>query len=302
MSRMENKLNLHQLQIFRTVAKHSSFSRAADELIISQPAISIYVKQLEKTVGTPLFEKVGRQVFLTEAGHCLNDYCERIFALMRETIQAMEALKAGENGTLRVAADTTAGVYVVPGYLGLFRRTYPKVTISLEVDNRSTVLKRLLLRETDMAIIGQVPDNEASLQVVPFLSNELVIIAPPGHRLATQKNISVQELTEETFLMREPGSGTRATAERFFTLQGIQIQVGMELGSNSAIKQAVANGLGIAIISRQAITLENRCGSLVILDVEGFPLHRYWHIVHLHNRALPPPAVAFKKLMLENDI
>lgn len=293
-----SSLNLHHLLVFQTVARHLSFSRAAEELILSQPAVSTHVKQLEKAFGLPLFEKVGRQILLTEAGESLFQYGQRIFALLQETFQSMEALRGGEQGRLRVAADTTAGVYVVPEYLGVFRRSHPQVAVSLDVTNRSAVIKRLLFREVDLAVIGQIPDKEEEVVATPFLVNDLVVIAWPEHRLAASRQVPVKELAGETFLMREPGSGTRATAERFFAVAGVPIRVMMELGSNSAVKQAVANGLGIAVISRRAIDLELQAGRLVILDIQGFPCLRYWHVAHVRGRFLPPPATAFKTLLL----
>lgn len=279
-----------------------SFTRAAETLIVSQPAVSAYVKSLKKVVGMPLFEKVGRQIALTEAGYWLHKYSQRIFALLRETSQVMEAVRVGDVGRLQVAADTTAGVYVVPEYLGVFQRSHPRVTVSLEVVNRSTVLERLLLRNVDLGVLGQVPDDQEELEVTPFLVNQLVVIAWPEHRLAARRQIPVGQLAEETFLVRESGSGTRATAERFFAAAGVPIRVGMELGSNSAIKEAVANGLGIAVISRRAIDLELTAGRLVILDVQGFPLVRYWHVVNVSGRYLSPVAGAFKALLLADAL
>lgn len=294
---LENGLNLHHLRVFHVVARHLSFSRAAEELFISQPAVSMHVKQLESAVGMPLFEKQGRRVRLTDAGHRLYAYGQRIFVLLQETVQAMEAMRGGNQGRLRVAADTTAGVYVVPEFLGMFRRASPQVTIFLEVINRSVAVKRLLEGEVDLAIVGRVPGDE-SLEIIKFLVNELVIIAWPDHPLVGVSRLPVSELARETFLLREPGSGTRATAESVFSEAGVEISTGMELGSNSAIKEAVANGLGIAVISRRAIDLELQAGRLAVLDVDGFPHKRYWHVVHMRDRFMPPPAAAFKTLLL----
>lgn len=291
------RINMHQLWVFRTVAEKLSFSRAAESLNLSQPAVSMHVKQLERTLGIPLFEKLGRRVCLTDAGRHLLEYAQRIFALTDEAVQCMEDLKGVGRGYLRVAADTTAGVYVVPAYLGNFRRTYPGVKISLEVTNRTNVSRRLLLHDVDLAVMGQIP-KETDLVAEPFLANELVVISAPGHRLADQTAISVQELAAETFLMRETGSGTRATAERFFDAVGVTLQVGMELGSNSAIKQAVANDLGIAVVPGRSVDLEVTAGLLSILDVEGFPLLRHWHVVHRRTRHLPPAAAAFRDLLI----
>ncbi len=302
MVKPDGELNLYHLRVFHEVARHMSFTRAAEALIVSQPAVSMYVKNLENAIGMPLFEKVGRQIVLTEAGHWLYKYSQRIFALLRETSQVMQAVRVGDVGRLKVAADTTAGVYVVPEYLGVFQRSHPRVTVSLEVVNRSTVIERLLLRNVDLGVLGQVPEDQEELEAAPFLVNQLVVIAWPEHRLAGRRQIPVGELAEETFLVREPGSGTRATAERFFAAAGVPMRVGMELGSNSAIKQAVANGLGIAVISRRAIDLELAAGRLVLLDVQGFPLVRHWHVVNVSGRYLSPAAAAFKALLLADAL
>ncbi len=295
-----DSLNLHQLRVFQAVARHLNFSRAAEELAISQPAVTSHVKQLEGLLGLKLFDKIGRRVYLTEAGQHLYEYSQRVFALLGEAVQVMEELRGMTRGSLRVAAGTTAGVYVVPAFLGAFRRAYPQVRISLDVTNRAQVAQRLLLNQVDLAVMGQVPPDEG-LAAESFLANELVVIAAPGHRLAGRQGIPVQELAGETFILREPGSGTRATAERVLAAAGVPVQPGMELGSNSAVKQAVANDLGIAVISRHAVALELAVGRLVILDVEGFPIVRHWHVVHLRHKHLPPPAAAFKELLLSGQ-
>ncbi len=295
----EYTFNLHQLQVFRTVARRMSFSRAAEDMILSQPAVSMHIKNLEKAVGLPLFEKIGHRIRLTEAGNELLHHAHRLFTVLQEASESMAQLRGGDEGHLRIAADTTAGVYVVPEYLGLFRRSFPRVDINLDVTNRATVLERLLLREVDLAVIGQFP-TEKELVAIPFLVNELVIIAWPEHPLAKHRQIPLASVARELFLMREEGSGTRATQEKFFAEAGLTIQRGMELASNSAIKQAVANALGIAVVPKRSIELELETGQLVILDVQGFPRIRHWHIVQIRERFLPPPAVHFKMLVLEN--
>ncbi len=296
----EYSLNLHQLRVFQMVARRMSFSRAAEDMILSQPAVSLHIKNLEKAVGLALFEKIGRQIRLTEAGEHLLYHSHRVFTVLQETHEAMEALRGGDKGHLRVAADTTAGVYVVPEYLGIFRRSFPNVDITLDVTNRANVMERLLLREIDLAVIGQFP-QEKELIAIPFLVNELVVIAWPDHRLVTRKRVPLTELAAETFLMRETGSGTRSTTEKFFSDAGLSIQIGMELASNSAIKKAVSNALGIAVVPRRAIDLELKTGELAIIDVQGFPRIRHWHIVQMRERFLPPPAIKFKELLLKHD-
>ncbi len=291
-------LNLHHLRVFQTVVRHLSFSRAAEELLISQSAVSMHVKSLERVIGLPLFEKVGHRIRLTGAGESLWSYSQKIFALLEETLQVMAALRGGHIGHLRVAADTTAGVYVVPEYLGQFRRMFPHVGIMLDVANRATVIERIGTREADLAVMGQIPDDLAEWDATPFLQNDLVVIANPSHPLAHKKAITVNLLAQEGFLVREVGSGTRATMERYFSQAGIDLRVDMELGNNSTIKQGVAHGLGIAVISRKVIQLELESRRLVILPVEGFPLKRYWYVVHLRGHYLPPPAKALKDLLL----
>ncbi|POB09479.1 LysR family transcriptional regulator [Sulfobacillus sp. hq2] len=292
-------INLHQLRVFREVARRMSFSRAAEEMILSQPAVSMHIKHLEETMGMPLFEKVGRQIYLTEAGTQLLEYSQRVFAVLQETREAMDALQGGDAGRLRVAADTTAGVYVVPEYLGIFRQKFARVDINLDVTNRKTAIERLLSREADLAVIGKFP-HEAELEAIPFLVNELVVIAWPDHPLAHHENIPLNALADETFLIREEGSGTRATMEQFFDESGVRPRIGMEVASNSAIKRAVVHGLGLAIVPRRAIELELRTQQLVVLNVQGFPRVRYWHVVQLRDRMLPPPAVHFKALLLKH--
>jgi LysR family transcriptional regulator, low CO2-responsive transcriptional regulator len=270
-------INLHQLHIFQSVALHGSYSRAASALYLSQPGVSLQVKALERSIGLPLFEKVGRTLHLTEAGRELLTYSERIFALLDETRLVMEELGGGRRGTVKVAASTTAGIYVVPPALGAFHRAYPEVKLTLDVVNRLTVQKRLLDNEVDLAVMGLIEDAH-DLEVAQFLPNELAVIASPRHPLAKRLEISLDEINRETFLLREAGSGTRIDTQRFFETRDLNIRVGMELRSSGAIKQAVAADLGIAVMPLAAIELELAVGRLTVLDVEGFPVHRHWYL------------------------
>lgn len=291
-------INLHPLRVFLVAARLLNFSRAAEELHISQSAVSTHVKTLEMQVGVPLFDKRGRHVELTDAGTMLRDYGQRIFSLVDETSQAMNRVKGGKWGKLRVAADTTAGVYIVPAFLGLFRQQFPDVAISLDVVNRSQVVEGLRLRQADIAVMGQVPDPPEQWDAKPFLDNELVVIGCPQHPWATRQQVSLRELSDTPLLVREPGSGTRKALERLLDRVGLSLNIAMELGSNSTIKQAVIHGLGVAVISRRVIELELSAGRLVILDVEGFPIRREWYVVHLDKAYLPPPAKKFRQLLL----
>jgi len=293
-----HNINLHQLATFQVVAKHCSYVRAAEELHFSQPAVSAQIHQLEESLGVKLFDKIGRKTHLTQAGEELYLYSQKIFALIDETLDTMSALASPHSGRLSVGADTTVGTYVIPNLLGKFRQTYPKVEITLEVVNPTPLLEELRNNRIDMAIMSRIPDD-APVFAAPFASNELVLIAPPTHRLAGIK-VPFAELAREHFLMRELGSGTRSALEAAFREAGFPLQVSMQVGNNSAIKQSVAAGLGIALISRVAIEMELETHRLVVLDVEGFPLMRKWLLVHLKDKNLSATARAFKAFILQH--
>ncbi|HCI78719.1 MAG TPA: LysR family transcriptional regulator [Ktedonobacter sp.] len=294
-----HNLNLHQLATFQVVAKHCSYIRAAEELHFSQPAVSAQIRQLEETLGVKLFDKIGRRTHLTKAGEELYLYSQKIFSLIDETVETMSALASPDSGRLSVGADTTVGTYVIPNLLGKFRDIYPRVEITLEVVNPNPLLEELVNNRIDMAIMSRIP-QEASVFSAPFAHNELVLIAHPTHRLAGIDNIPFSEIAREHFLMRETGSGTRAALEKAFQDAGYPLQVSMQVGNNSAIKQSVAAGLGIALISRVAIDMELETHRLVMLDVEGFPLMRRWLLVHLKDKNLSATARAFKSFLLQH--
>ena len=292
-------LNLHQLATFQVVAKHCSYVRAAEELHFSQPAVSAQIRQLEETLGVKLFEQIGRRTHLTQAGDELYHYSQKIFAVIDEALETMEELRGPDHGRLRVGADTTVGTYVIPGLLGKFHQGYPQVEISLDVVNRAALVERIMSNEIDIAIVGRVPDD-IPVVIEPFAPNELVLVASPYHRLAGRANVPLSELAKEHFLMREVGSGTRAALELILQEAEVPLHVSMHMGNNSAIKQGVAAGLGIALISRVALDMELETNRLVILDVEGFPIMRQWRIVHLKDKHLSATALAFKSFLLEH--
>jgi DNA-binding transcriptional LysR family regulator len=290
-------MNLHQLEVFRAVARLRSYSRAAEALYLSQPAVSMQVHALERALGLELFEKVGHRLRLTEAGRELLGYSERIFALLDEAQLVMEELRGARRGTVKVAASTTAGIYIVPAPLGAFHRQNPDVKLTLDVVNRFTVQERLLSDEVDLAVMGLIEDTH-DLEVEEFVPNELVVIAWPRHRLAGCRNIPLAELSNEIMLLREAGSGTRTDVERLFASQGVPLRVGMELRSSGAIKQAVAAELGIAVMPLSALELELATGRLITLDVEGFPVHRHWSLVRRAGRHLSAVAMALWSFLI----
>ena len=265
----------------------------------SQPAVSAQIRQLEETLGVKLFEQIGRRTHLTQAGDELYHYSQKIFAVIDEALETMEELRGPDHGRLRVGADTTVGTYVIPGLLGKFHQSYPEVEISLDVVNRAALVERIMSNEIDIAIVGRVPDD-VPVVIEPFAPNELVLVASPYHRLAGRANVPLSELAREHFLMREVGSGTRAALELVLQEAEVPLHVSMHMGNNSAIKQGVAAGLGIALISRVALDMELETNRLVILDVEGFPIMRQWRIVHLKDKHLSATALAFKSFLLEH--
>lgn len=293
------ELNLHQLTTFQYVAKHSSFVRAAEELHFSQPAVSAQIRQLEESLGVKLFDQIGRKTHLTHAGEELYIYSQKIFAVIDEALDTMDALRSPHTGRLGVGADTTVGTYVIPGLLGKFHQIYPDVEITLDVVNRAALVDALVSNRIDMAIVGRVPDD-IPVVIEPFATNELVLVAPPSHRLAGRIHIPSAELAQEHFLLREFGSGTRAALEAYFAKEDVPLLVNMQVGNNSAIKQGVAAGLGIALISRVALDMELETNRLVILDVEGFPIMRQWRLVHLKDKYLSATARAFKSFLLQH--
>ena len=291
------QLSLHQLKIFQTVAKERSYSRAADKLSLSQPGVSLQVKALERTISMPLFVKNGRTLRLTEAGEELLSYSEKLFALLNETQLVLEELGGAKRGTVKVGASTSAGIYIVPAALGAFHRQNPGVKLTLDVVNRFTVQNRLLHDEVDLAVMGLIEDQH-DLEVEEFVPNELVVISSPRHPLARRRNIPLEELRNELFLLREEGSGTRTDVEKLFQDRGITLNVGMELRSSGAVKQAVAADLGIAVMPQRAIELELDAKRLVVLNVVDFPVHRHWSLVRHKGRHLSAVANALWQFLL----
>jgi DNA-binding transcriptional LysR family regulator len=282
---------LRQLKVFDAVARHSSFSRAAEELHLTQPAVSTQVKQLGAHAGLPLFEQIGKKIYLTDAGRELQQTCGGIFEHFSRFEMAISDMKGLKKGTLRLAVVTTAK-YFAPRLLGPFCQTHPGVDVSLKVSNRERMLERLASNQDDLYILGQPPEDIDAV-AEPFLENLLVVLGPANHPLAGKKNIPLARLAEEPFLVREPGSGTRAALERLFAQNGIIPKVRMELGSNEAIKQAIVGGLGVSVLSRHTLSLDAPMKHIAILDVENFPIRRHWYVAYPRGKKLSVIAQAF---------
>lgn len=288
---------MHQLRIFSAVAHHGSFARAAEALHLSPPTLSLQVKQLSETVGQPLFEQLGKKIYLTAAGQTLAAACQDIESRMERLSQDLAALQGVERGSLKIAILTTVK-YTVPKLLGGFCAAHPGIEVAMFVGNRENLLQRLASNQDDLYIMGQPPE-QMDVVCENFADNPLVLVAPPEHPLVGQRNIPPQRLVDEPFILREPGSGTRLTAEKFFASHGVALKNRLEVGSNEAIKQTVAGGLGLAVLSATTVVSELALKELVLLDVQGFPLIRRWQVVYPTGKRLSAAATAFKAWLFE---
>lgn len=290
-------VTFRQLKVFEAVARHLSYTKAAQELHLTQPAVSMQVKQLEDSLGLPLFEQLGRKVFLTEAGQEVYRYSRSFSNLFAEMGDVLAELKGVGRGSLSVSVATTAS-YFATRLLAEFARSYPQIEIRLDVTNRESLLKQLEHNERDLVIMGR-PPADMDLVAEPFMDNPLVILAPADHPLAGLKGIPLDRVAQENFVVREKGSGTRSSIERFFAAQKVHLTTVIELGSNEAIKQAVIAGLGLGIASVHTLEMELETGRLVVLDVEGFPIVRHWYVVHRQGKRLSPVAQTFRDYVLQ---
>lgn len=297
---IDRTVTLRQLRTFKAVADLNSFSLAAQELRLSQPSVSYQVKELEEALGLPLLDRLGKRVRLTEAGSVLYTYTRRTLDVLDEAALALEEMRGIKRGHLRVGASTTVGIYLLPAALGAFKKLHPGIVISLEIGTRARVQEQVLRSELDLAVVGPAL-KDADLAILPFVSDELAVVAPAGHPIAGRQGLTLKDLADQPFVMREPASGSRWSLEKAARKAGAKLQVAMELGSNGAIKHAVESGLGLAVISRYACALELSSGRLVELDVSGFPIRRDWHIVHLRRRRLPASVLAFIEFLKDTS-
>ncbi len=289
-------VTLRQLKIFEAVARHLSFTKASDELHLTQPAVSMQIKQLEQIVGIALIDVVGKRVYLTEAGQELQRYSRSITILLGEAEQVFEEMKGLRRGHLNIAVASTAN-YFVPRLWATFREWHPNVSVSLNVTNREGLIRALVENQADLVIMGLPPEG-LELVAEGFMPNRLVMIAPPSHALAAERRIPLQWLQGETFLVREQGSGTRSLMERVFADKNLAPATPIEMSSTEAIKQGVEAGLGLALLSVHTLEMELALGRLVVLDVEGFPVLREWYIVHRSGKRLSALAQAFRDFIL----
>jgi len=293
------QLNFHQLYIFQTVANHLSFSRAAEALDITQPAVSIQVQELERFLGITLFHRRPRGLRITEAGEAVLAYSQQIFALsgrLLETVQEMENLQSGH---LVLGASTTPGEYVLPIVVGRFRQIYPGIHVELVIGNTRTIIQRILNRDMDLGMVGEhVDEYSDELEMVDYQDDEIVLVAAPSHPAANSGRLTAQQVVDSGLVAREEGSATRRSAEGQFQKLGVVPMIAIELGSNQAVKQAAMAGGGIGVISRLGITAELRAGMLTVLDVEGWDCRRPLTLIQPRDRYLSPSQRAFREFLM----
>ncbi|MEI6897246.1 MAG: LysR family transcriptional regulator [Psychromonas sp.] len=294
------RTTLHQLKVFKQVSLIMNYTKAGEVLGLTQPAVSIQIKQLETNLGLSLFEKIGKTLYLTPAGKELQIFSDDIFSRFENMDMSLSALKGELEGDFYLSAVTSAK-YFTPHLLGAFHKKYPKVNFHLDIVNREQIIQRLQDNKDDLVIMGLLPEM-MPLARYPFIENPIILIASPDHPLANKKNIPLTKLSEHAFIHREKGSGTRKAFEERLKGKGVNLQVNMTLGNSETIKQAVMADLGISAVSRYSVSLELATNFLVELDVQGFPLLRSWYIVHHESKHLSPIASAFIDFILASNV
>ncbi len=285
-------LNFHQLRIFLSVAKHKSFSKAAQELYISQPAVSIQVKELEEHYDVSLLQRSGRKVVLTDIGETVYHYAQQIFSLDQDMEAAINDFKGLARGHLVIGASTTIGEYLLPEALGRFKERYPGIDVELEIANTSQIIERVRQHQVDIGFIGDEIQAQ-DLEVKPYMLDEIVVVTSPQNHLSQAGPVSTDALREEKFLIREDGSATRSVTDRCLSKLGFKPKVAMELGSTEALKRAVAANLGIAMLSKHSIAIEVSCGLLKIANVSNLDCRRPFSIIYRKNKVLSRAEKAF---------
>ena len=288
---------LQQLRLFAAVAEHKSVTRAAEEVHLTQPAVSIQIKRLEGKVGMPLIEHIGKELHLTVAGEEVFDAAKDVLERLSDLENSLNDLQGEVAGPLNVHV-VSSGKYFMPHLLGSFVRRYPKVEPRLQITNRASLLSSLAKNQSDLYIMGQPPEGVAVVEY-PFLENILVVVARPDHPLAGRKKIPLARIAAERFVGRESGSGTRKAVEKLFRDRGLDISAYIELDSAEGIKQGVIGGLGIGVLSQHSLRLELDAGELIVLDVAGFPLRRRWYVSHREGKRLSRAAQVFLQYLQE---
>ncbi len=292
---MRHHTTFRQLEIFEAIARLGSFTRASEELYLTQPTVSMQMKKLTDVVGSPLVDQVGKKILLTDDGRELAQATREIFAILDRFAMSVAQRRGLKKGKLKLMAITTAS-YFAPRLLGEFAKLHPEVDVSLRVTNKEQVLASMADNLDDLYLLGQPPD-EIDVVATPIMDNPIVVLAAPDHPLAQEQHISLKRLAQERWVMREAGSGTRKAIERLFADKGLEIRPRLELGSNEAIKQAILAGLGISALSAHALALHH-ADQFAVLDAEGFPIQRHWYAVYPAGRHISVVAQAFLDYLL----
>ena len=295
-----SKLNFHQLYLFYTVASHHSFSKAAQALAITQPAVSIQIQELEKSMGVTLFHRRSKGLRVTDAGETVYAYAQQIFALSGKLLETLQEAQDLKTGRLVLGASTTPGEYVLPQAVGQFRRLYPGIQLELIIANTRSIVQRILSRDIDLGMVGERPQQHSGeLEIIDYMEDEIVLVAAPNHPIAQLSSLTAQQVVDEGLIVREVGSATRQTAERHLESLGAYPRVALELGSNESVKQAAAAGGGIGVVSRLGVTAEVKAGVLTVLKVEGWNCRRPLTLVYPKDRYLSPAQRAFRGFLID---
>ena len=297
---MMNSTNFHQLFIFYMVARLQSFSKAGQELSISQPAVSIQVRELENSLGTTLLHRMRRELRLTETGEAVYSYTQRIFALADEMHTVVRDIQGLHAGTLTIGSSTTPGEYILPWIIGKFRQKHRGVQVSLNIANTQTVIDQIYSRELDLGMAGS-PVNLKGLASFPYVTDRIVVIAAPSHPLAREEAVGIRDLRSFDFIMREPGSATRKTAEDLLRSRRVEPHIAMEIGSNEAIKSAVAAGLGVGVLSELAIRPDVAAGMIQVLNVKRWECNRQLSVFYRDDKYLSAAQTAFLEFLRADE-
>lgn len=287
--------NFHHLEIFHAVARLSSFSKASEEIHISQPSVSLQIRDLERYYGAPLFHRQGRRIRLTDVGEVVFRYTQRLFQTVEEMRRSVDNLKETVTGRLVLGASSTPGEYLVPQLLGRFSQFYPEIEVSLRIGNTTNITSQITSNQIDLGLVGDAVEDP-SILCTQFYTDELVVFGAPDHSLAKDGTIAPEKLAGQPFVMREPGSATRRIAEKRLEEMQVPIKVAMEVGSNEAVKRTVANGLALGILSHLALEVDCAAGYLKTIGVQGLNCKRHFYVLHHKDKYLSRPQQAFLDL------
>jgi len=292
---MVASMDVRGLEVFLSVAKHLNFTRAGEEVHLSQPSVSVRIRQLERDLGSKLFEQLGKRIALTEAGQLLLPYALRVMAALDDALHAIDELKGLERGSLRIGASTTPGMYLIPGTIAQFKQQYPKIDVHLAVKDTRQIEEGVIRNEFDFGFVGgHLAGDE--VDVLPWIIDHLVLVVPSNHVLARKTLVKVAELRKERFILREPGSATRAAVVNHLQKSDLKMETIMEMENPESVKKAVQSGLGIAFISKFAVETELKAKSLVAVRVTGLDINRELKIVYRKDKHLGRAAQAFIEL------